>query len=615
MRPTVYFQRIGLTNFPYAWLLSLGNRVVAWKIELPGFLARRFARFEAYDLFSRDEKLKLQEDCFDLWRQILLPQLAQHKRCTVMLNGKKIDFSKNLWQLYGVEFERLFLLVQAVQREHAASQQTTWRIVCAWPLSTLGHALLEQCFPGATPKRSTLNDCLDALHEWLLTVGHWYRGLRGFCAGFGGPRLPLARGKLFWLGISPQEVPDADHRLNCAWAAQYEHIAPAAALYFLPQRTNPAQRRYLERHGIAWVEPGGEYRLVSAGDGLHALWRALIESLRGLLIDAPGVGAYRARFAARSLIWAKVLRRCAPRAYLTTTSASWPERPELAVLKAYRVKSVIWAYSANSLRFASHYAGFRDVSVERSILIADEFWTWNEAFRDWLQKRQMSVGGDQIAVSTQGAMMCGDVGHLRLAPSEARRLLGLQQAGLMISVFDVPAVSRAWKLRFLGTTPTMELDYSEAFFAGIRAVLERFPEVTIALKLKRGLSEPSRAFPPALLELARADGRWLKQGRLVMLDTEIDPYLPIAIGDAAIGMAFTSPVLVALASGRGGIYYDPLQLAGCPSEPSYRAATVQNLEQLLSHVAGWIRGDKRTPDSALARVLPRLGLVDFSRLN
>jgi hypothetical protein len=61
VKTTLYFQRIGWGNFAYAWLLSLRHRVVAWKIELlPRLLARRFARFEAYDLFSRDEKLRLQ---------------------------------------------------------------------------------------------------------------------------------------------------------------------------------------------------------------------------------------------------------------------------------------------------------------------------------------------------------------------------------------------------------------------------------------------------------------------------------------------------------------------------------------------------------------------------
>jgi hypothetical protein len=614
VRHTVYFQRIGPANFSYAWLLSLGSRVVAWKIELPPALARRFERFAAYDELARDEKLALQEECFEVWRSKLLPRLVERTRCSAVLDGRTIDFSRNVLQHYGVEFEQVFLLARAAQRQHDRSG-TPWHVACAWPLASLGRAVLDDCLPAGALHHSRLNARLDALHAWFAAGRHWLSGLVKYVRCVGSSRArPAERGELFWRGISPDEVPETDHRLNCGWAVQYSRAAPPDSLYFLPRRSTPAQQKYLQRHGLKYVEPGGEYGRAGILDGLHALWRSAVEFGRGIVADEPAIGALRASFAARAFIWSKVVRRCAPRACLTTTSDSWPEAPEVAVLKAHGVKSVIWSYSANSLRFASHYREFRDVSVERSILIADEFWVWNDAFREWLERRQLPVNGKSIAVVKQGAMMCGDAAHLQRAPADARRMLGLEPRRPVISVFDVSAVSEAWQRRNLGISPRMELEYAEAFFAGIATVMERFPGITIALKLKRSLSDRSRAYPRSLLELVRPDRRWLAEGRLTLLDPGIDPYLPIAVGDAAIGMAFTSPVLLSIASGRGGIYFDPLELAASPAERAYLALTVQRVEDLIDRVDAWVNRSQPPRELPLERLLPRLDAVDFSRV-
>jgi len=163
-------------------------------------------------------------------------------------------------------------------------------------------------------------------------------------------------------------------------------------------------------------------------------------------------------------------------------------------------------------------------------------------------------------------------------------------------------------------TPALELDYAEAFFSAVKTLLQRFPDVAIAIKLKREFTDPHRAFPSALLELAHSDSIWLRQGRLLILNTSIDPFLPVAICDAAIGMAFTSPVLAAISCGRHGIYYDPLGYAACPSEPAFRHITLRSPEQLFERVSEWLRGESRPLDPSVARLVPPPGPVDFTRI-
>ena len=105
-----YFLRITPTNYLYAWWLSRRHSVAAWKIELPNRLARSFEVLRPNDVFALDEWLLVHDRIFDQWKEKAFPIVSNIRDCAASYSGISVDFSRNLWQVIGIDFERLAIL-------------------------------------------------------------------------------------------------------------------------------------------------------------------------------------------------------------------------------------------------------------------------------------------------------------------------------------------------------------------------------------------------------------------------------------------------------------------------------------------------------------------------
>ncbi len=580
-----YLLRITYANFLYALWLRLRGPVAAWRIELPPVLARPFRLLRPYELFTRDEWILLHDAGLDAWRERIMPAVMRDHRCLSRLAGIEVDFSRNVWQILALEFERLYLFVATVRRNAGTPAPT---IIPPWITFALGYSLLRTEFPHVGFRRSRLNEWGERLYEWGLSGAHIARTVLQFVRSLVRRRIVTGPRRILWTGISPQEIPGEPGKLHFGWAVAYGHVAPQEVLYFPPCPLNARQASFLANQSIASVAPNDVFRLLPFAERVRAIVHGIRGAVRGLCLDSATVGPLRARFMARAPLWQALAREVCSGIYMTSTSSSWPERPEVASLQAAGLKTVIWSYSANTLWFANAARNFRDASIIRSIVISDEFWVWNEAVRRYYERRRATDALPIPRLEVTGPMMCGDVACFDLPPQEARRRLGLPAHGFYIAIFDVPTVDDAWRQRFGGGPVTIEPEFGEAFFAGIRDMLDAHPEVNLILKLKRRIGERYRPLPSTLYELIAPAGRWMQNGRIGMVDVNCDPYLPIAAGDASLGMPFTSPILAALASGRPAAYFDPLRLVGYSPEPGLCALALQSQTALHAALARWI---------------------------
>lgn len=597
----VYLQRISPANLAYALALRARGPVAAWQLEVPERLAAPFMRLQPYRLFVRDEWVLLHESCFDAWKDQVLPVLRARHACLARLRGAAVDFGPNAWQVLAQEFERFYLFVATACR-HAGGRLP--EIVPPWIALAFGREELARLFPQARFRHSRANELAEKLHEWGVSLAHVGRLALQIGRGLVGTRLRLGRRRVLWTGISAQEIPDAEGRLHFGFAAAYGHLPPEDVLYFPPLEPNPSQAAFLSRQRIATVSPMALGRLVSRADAIGSLAHAFAACLRGLVADSALMGPLRARFMARAPLWQSVARALGSDTYITSTSASWPERPETAVFKAEGLRTVIWSYSANTLWFTRGSPEFRDVSVIRSVVVCDEFWVWSEAVRRYYERRHLVGVAPLPEIVQTGTMMCGDVRHLALSPAVARAGLGIsiEDEGFLLAVFDVPSVSEAWRHRFSGGPVSIEPEFGERFFAGIRALVERFPAIRLLLKLKRALDDPSRVYPDSLLGLLDPSGPYAN--RVLRVDVNCDPYLPIAAADGAIGMPMTSPVFAANEAGRPAMYFDPLGIVGQVHSESLRSLTVPSEPALIESVGQWLARRNVSSESHSPRLPP-----------
>lgn len=606
------FLRINPANYLYALLLSLRHPVGVWKLEVPERLGGRFARLRPYRLFTRDEWLLEIDRCFDAWSTDVLPALLDTQRCEARYRGRVIDLTTHLLQWLGSEFESLFMLVATASR-HRAAEQSPPVIVAPWFVHALPHGLLERLFPGVRFHRSPLQAFLEQIHERVITTAHVARTALHALFALLMPRRRLGDRQAVWLGISAQEIPSAERRLNFAWPAQYGFLPTDQVLFFPPCPIRGAQREYLARQGIAWLAPHESFRVLPAAACLRALGAALSSWLAGLSARSPACGVHRPRFMARVPYWDELADVLKFRHYFTTTSYSWPEKPEVAALRARGVRCVIWAYSANSLLFAVGNPSFRDVGVQRSIMLTDEFWVWNRAYAKWLENRRATDRLPSPTIRVTGPLMCGDFRHLHRDAASARQLLELPARGGCIGVFDVPRPNDRWRDAFGGGPAMFDLASYAAFYDGIRAVLDQVPDTFALIKFKRAFNDIWRDFPASLHELVDKTSPYVTGGRIFVADVNVDPYLPVAATDVAVGMTYTSPVLAVRARGRRGYYYDPAALANFPSDPALKTITIQTTDALVRAVREAIRETGAPLEPGTETITPPLPRFPDSR--
>jgi polysaccharide biosynthesis PFTS motif protein len=354
-------------------------------------------------------------------------------------------------------------------------------------------------------------------------------------------------------------------------------------VYFVPQNLNARQKAWLDDRGIACIEPADTYAVLPPETRFAAIGRAIAGFIAALSRPAA-IAPLLARLIARAPYWDALFTELGITTYVTTTSYSWPEKPELAVAAARGIRSIIWAYSANSLTFTVEDPRFRDLGVARSIVIAGEFWVWNRAYAEWLEKRRVETPGPPCKVRVVGPLMCGNAAWLGAQAAAARSRLGLPREGLCIGAFDMPPITDAWRDRFGGGPPMVDTETYIEFWKVIERVAKRIPGCYVLVKLKRDFTHAYREFPDFLRALLDEHGEHVRAGLVRRVDVNVDPYLPIAACDIAIGIAYTSPVLAARTAGRPGYYLDPLKRAYFPSHTDFSRITLHTEDELVDAV-------------------------------
>jgi hypothetical protein len=606
-RPEVFFLRITPANWLLALLYSRSNTVYYWRSTLPMKLLGRFQRLAVESAISRDEWLTISDAAFDLWRSSIYPSFTARYTLDARYRGARIDFSLILIQHYSQEFERLFQLCRVLEIAKGGGA----KVIEPWFARVLTVQELDAVRGGCEIVRSRANRLLEAPYEWIFVAGHLGRSALQALRRCTASGLEVRKGAVLWTGVAPQEIPTQDGRLDFAWASKYAGVPASRIVFFLPVEPQPAQRAYFERAGCVALGPTELGRLVTPARAVGAFIAAFAVALRALVSDRSATAPYRALFASRSFLWVDIAQALQPSAYVTTTSYCWPERPEVAALDALGVRTAIWSYSANALTFTYNAPDYRDLAVWRTAFVAQEFWAWNEAYRDWMLRRQIGTGKHRPRFRIAGPLMCGDASWLTKDRAAAKVALGLDPEAYYLAIFDVPRSGAGHRRAFYGG-PRMFVDgYHEAFFQALLGLLHTYPRLRMFIKLKRPTSSQWHNFPSAQLELLDERNPFVREGRVVVVHQDTDPYLPIAACDAALGMPYTSPVLAALAQGKPGAYFDPLALARYPSEPDYKHVTIESVSDLERAAGEWLAG-RGEPDRALTRRLLPIPETGFS---
>ena len=482
MTRSLVFERLHPLNLPLAWMWRCFGRVFYWRMERLGSRwARGFHALHAEDHFSLDQWQAEVERAFVSWREH--PSRNRADRLSVRVLGVDVDYSSAWKQWTAIRFEERFLFETLLARWAASQTGPVFTPACA--ITGIGQSAL------ATVHLARGLAMLD--RAWLAgqaLVASVKHALALFRSA-GTARAGRSRA-LVWTGISASEVPEEERRLSFAFLVERGLLDAHACLFMLPAAPSTAAAARLGRLGIAWSTVSA-FGFLPVARKLGALLALAGTFVRAALALASPRRAVMAQLAAQSIPWMALARTLRSRAYLTSVSACWPERPEVAALSSMGLETINWSYGANTFLYAAGDSRFRDLGMSRSISIAKEVWVWTELVERWLHSRAL---GEPPVIRVIGPVMCGDSRWLARAPQEARSALGLHvpPGRKLVALFDVPAIRREWR-----HLPTMyPVEMLEQFFAHAETLLQRVPGLALLIKPKRALGDAQRDFPDRL---------------------------------------------------------------------------------------------------------------------
>lgn len=563
MSRALFIRKLNPFNFPLALVASFFLQVVCWRTErMSHRWLRRFAIMDPAKLFTTDEWLAIAAEAQKSGKKFMRRRYAHHT-FTWSLLGLRIDLTHHWLQFYANSLEEYYFFSHMVSRWSKRFMPTGIRYVA--------NSSLDRQFP-----IEQISDKMDHAHflhifSWIDRCWHWIMAAVYFIHSLllllNVKKDPVTAEKrhypYLWSGISSTEVAKSSGRLDITFLAERRLIKTGECLYILPSNPTPEARKYLAKKEVHWSTKRACISWLTLSERFYTACSLFWTAFQGIIhLRNRYALPVLMQYCFRMLAWIPVAKTLKPDVYLTSVSCCWPEDPEISVMNALGIRTVNWSYGANTFGFAHNNPHFEDLGVMRSISVAQEIWIWNASVAEWLGARKIFSNGATGAVRMTGPVMCGDASWLDKAPDEVRRLhhIDSEEDVLYISVFDVPPVNEEQRLQ-LGHGPTpYPLEMLEQFFMDITEILRQFPSVRIIVKPKRALDDPKggRDFASNMLRLIEPNGIYRRDGRVLLLEPDIDPYVPIAMADICIGVPFTSPVLVGIKSGRQGVFHDPL---------------------------------------------------------
>jgi len=588
-KPVLLILRLHPLNFILALIAKLFFRVIYWRSSrIPKKCMYWFEILRVSSLYSFDEWQRLSDHIYDSWVEVVEEWRTRTKPIRYEMYGLNVDFSNNFYQWLAIQYEEHFQFISLINRWRVKQENQT---ACVYISDTHLYSRAERFymkFPATVDRTVKLFGYVERFSLWagafvpavkqLLNLS--LKPTRSF---------KLEGSRCIWGGISSSEFADREGKRDFSFLVTRGLMNPSSCLFVLPKKPGADCLKRLHQNDIKWVIENDWWTIFSIRERFFLAAKNFFMSIRFLLSKRNSL-AYSAtilKYIIEAQPWILIGKRLQPTLYLSSLSACWPEHAAVAAMNAVGAKTINWFYSVNSFSWNSEVKNFKDRNVELSVWVSQEIWVWNDVVKRWLDNRVLPIHNGLPKIRLIGPVMCGDSRLVEDEPVDLRIKFGFQRDEDVkikyISIFDVAPITTERELVKGNVVQAYTLNNHEIFYEHLMAILNLFPHVRVILKLKKLLNASANQYSQAQAKLIDQEGSFMRQGRVIVLDSSTDPYLPIAFGDVCIGFPFTSPVLAALHSGRGGIYHDPLgQCYAGP--PALLPLITHNLDELSSRL-------------------------------
>ena len=599
---TLLVSEIHPGNVLVYWMLSFVMRVEALYFHpLCARLAvTRIGEVGGGDVFSSKDGWAFRGKAEKAWET--LAKRIPTEDWQITCRGIALDFTTKAKQDLWRAFEDLHLL-KAIQQKRGT--RDVYLVRSARMAYLVGFDTGE-LFAGSrfAAWPSNLHDCLDRLWEGgqhaaslVRLVARLVLALLIRLAPAGETLAPCS---ILYLCDNPNELHESPDKRSFTWLIDGVRIRERDVLFVLPDIRDARVDRVLDGLPHTTIQAGrlqDLYRRVPAAQLIRSL--AAVAAMLPSAVVAPLRPCHRlmrVRYVLSSLEFDPIVRHVRPSCCLETDSSLSIEKPALVYLAKRDVATVMCHFTA-LLVFYTRPGGIAARDFVYAHPIASRVVCWNEKAAE-LMAAHAHEGSDVVVLGPlmpgRDDLLAEDRSALRfrqLPPGTPASLLGKK----WMSVFDVmpnPTLP-ARRPGFRAYEEPYTEDYWIGFMQDMLQVLNDDAELVMVYKPKRvhvvGQLYPVSAwFPTRANEYVQLVGTIQRHERAIVLEEDINPWIPVAVADLCISPPGGSPVCVGWHFGIPGIYHDPLGLIGPDDHCGMKSCLTADYATLQSKVKGFL---------------------------
>jgi hypothetical protein len=543
---SLFVAKIHVGNFFYVYVRSWFSPVHYASSAVPRSWLRRVRPVNFEDIFTYDEWVRLRDEIWAEWGTIVAH--IHPEAWTASLFGHTVNFQRIVTQHLFKDYLAHRRLIRAIERLEVENAWISDSMVLRYIRSAVRSPGLDVDGKVRVVRGAWF---WDLAYLWCRNfLWSAYLACQSFYALWPGKRYTA---NVLHEGLAFSESGTGPQELSFSWLVERGLCPPDKILFILgcrPKRWAPnILQRYALLHGLGWKTA---FLAISHGALILLASIRRLSQLETLLLTEFGL---------RCIAPYLLVRGREVQTYLTTNAAIWPEHPCVALYNAMGIRTILWNYSANMAFFNQRY-----LSGERHFYTAHletaECWLWSQHHR-WLW-RKGEIPPSQTSYRVIGPVMMGDATPCLMSPAESRHQHlklpdNANRPWRTIAVFDINPLSKEGQRALLLGPLVITEELVEAFYQHLIMLLGSFSDIRLLVKTKRH-DHPYKTKPAAQKRLVDPSGEWVCTGRVIDLDPDTNPYIPIGAADLTIGLPFTSPVIAGLHFGRHGLYHDPLHV-------------------------------------------------------
>lgn len=572
-KPDLYVLKVTPINLPVLFVLKFFFHIIHWRFDrVKETFLEGFEPLDASEICTLDEWYLLNEDIARSCRELANQWQKYQDSFKIKIGTIEIDLFRCWLQrliiLYEEHVQFLFLV-----RQHLCKTQNPSHAIASTFLYQNAPAL---CAHFVTEGLRFLNAFayLDGL--WL-----WIYGIHSVCGhvrtlfNFSRHKVNVSNDAVWFYGISPYEISEMDSRMDFSVVRTRNLISEKNAVFFLTFVPTHRQQKKLSERGVHWICAAHFQRNFRLSQRLKICRRAFSIFWDSFFMQyKKKEHIVKLQLLLHVLPWLELMEHGKPKLFLNSLSSCWPEPPIVSMMNAFRIRTATWFYSANLFGRTDAASNFSNLGIPHSIWESKEVWVWNRATEHWIKDRLLLDDDSRIQFQVLGPMMYGDSRLLEQDPVPLRIKHGIPEkraSNFFIAVFDTAQINQNNRSS-RGLGPLIYTKEQQGKIArDMQLILEQFPTVHFILKLKRAVQSIHAEYSDAFLSMVDPSSSLVKEGRLLILGHDVDPYLPIALSDLCLGQPFSSPVMAGWFAKKPGFFYDPLNQV----HYSYREAPIQ----------------------------------------